>query len=1024
MADAMDWHYATPPEQTRLFFQPIVTSTPNPAPNRVAPPPTSRLFDRFRIPPKPTSPENHVSGEWPGSPGTIKRRYSEIDPEPEPYWWRGEGGQFYEAGPVTKAGKVLWATAEIAKDRAPHLPRFIYNDVQVASRFVKEKGKEWGPPLAEVAYDAASAAGAVAYLGTKVVGHHSYKRIKIAARGVYGGSQIAGRGVCQASQVAGAYGAYAGDRFIVQPIIEIVRRHIATRRANRRRYRQQNPLPQLSQSPLRRALNTRQGQRVAPKEPIETVQPTSPTPPDTSNPPIQVKTPWQIATTTFSDTPEVDDEDEDEEHPQIRTSAGPTKRRLFVRKPAKVEPGPRRRSHPKPVTRPKQLIHNLRKNANKLQRDRHAYKSKYRQDHPVNENQEPTTAPIQELTDATNSTASQHQVQDPAPQPFVNQLANVPRLSPPEEAPTMRSKTPAQANVHHHPPPCPILKTPFPQMDPLIPEQPDLPSAPDSPGTQLMQELNQATRDESDSDVSSTLDIAWIPRRRLYKQTATLKDSPSTPIQTSGTEPNVTEKTPQTSSPAPVQTSETKPEADGKTPHTLPPTTPMPTPAQLTREQNGAIQTPQSRQGRFRGRSYLDVSYSDISSTCDISPGPTPELPIVISDDAPEIPVVISDDVPELPIVVSDDSNTSPLEKKSTSAQSQTPTSPQEQTPTLNRVQTRSSTRVSAENTVVTPAQVKTPASGSGTTEVTAAPTPSLSTLSVLEQSVTKPKNVHALTPEQVVTPKAKRHSAEKTGRVTRAQKKAQDAKDDVARYILAPLTADQLASVNQAIRRGHGKLSATDLARVVPHAGTSTSGTAAWLNDETINEYLQLVVAHGKLLVAQKGAAPTHHAFNSFFFSNLDSKGPEAVKRWAQRAKLHGNNLLQAKFVFIPINFGSHWTLCVVSGVNKTITHYNSLPGDGRRHLRVVTSWVKAELGSLFVEEEWTVGSGQSPQQENSDDCGVFTVTNARQLMLGVVPGFGAEDIPLQRSRMVAELVAEELLKAEGVGEGDGEED
>ncbi|RMZ87795.1 hypothetical protein DV736_g4973, partial [Chaetothyriales sp. CBS 134916] len=267
--------------------------------------------------------------------------------------------------------------------------------------------------------------------------------------------------------------------------------------------------------------------------------------------------------------------------------------------------------------------------------------------------------------------------------------------------------------------------------------------------------------------------------------------------------------------------------------------------------------------------------------------------------------------------------------------------------------------------------------------------------------------------PEKPVSPKAVRYGTERTSRQTRAQvAKEKHEKETRAYKKLAPLDADWEARVVAAVQHGHGNFQPSDLRRVVPLSGAS-GATDNWLNDEVINEYLKLIVTHGKKN-DRGGQVPSHHSFNSFFFSNLAEKGPESIKRWAQRAKISGRSLLQTKAVFIPINSGAHWTLAVVSGENKTITHYNSLAGDASRKLGVIKSWVEAELGSAFKEEDWSLAEGQSPRQANMDDCGVFTVTSARQIMLGFTPmSYGPDDIGVQRQRIVAELVNGGLLRA-----------
>ncbi|KEF61565.1 uncharacterized protein A1O9_03133 [Exophiala aquamarina CBS 119918] len=261
-------------------------------------------------------------------------------------------------------------------------------------------------------------------------------------------------------------------------------------------------------------------------------------------------------------------------------------------------------------------------------------------------------------------------------------------------------------------------------------------------------------------------------------------------------------------------------------------------------------------------------------------------------------------------------------------------------------------------------------------------------------------------------TPKARPHSAEKGHRVTRAETKRLQLLEEIQHYGIVPLEKEWDYQIQTALKNGHGNYKSTDLIRVLPLS--AGSGTDNWLNDEVINGYLKMIVAHGRQN-DRPTQSPTHHAFVSFFYNNLEGKGYESVKRWASRAKIGGKNLLETEQVFIPINSGMHWTLCVVSGKNKTITHYNSLGGNGQRYVNTVQAWVKEELGSSFKESEWTlVANGESPQQTNMDDCGVFTITSARQIMLGMTPmSYNAGQIPLQRKRIVAELINGGLIKS-----------
>lgn len=272
------------------------------------------------------------------------------------------------------------------------------------------------------------------------------------------------------------------------------------------------------------------------------------------------------------------------------------------------------------------------------------------------------------------------------------------------------------------------------------------------------------------------------------------------------------------------------------------------------------------------------------------------------------------------------------------------------------------------------------------------------------------------------------KHGTTKTKVATNVQERRERHRRAAEQWKIAGLSDKWIEKVEYTVKHGDQRtgLKAGDFARVAPHR-THGASRDNWLNDETINEYLKIVAAHGDDATAKKAAddatkegkkatyKKTHHAFASFFYTNLlDPKKDVAMcKRWAKRAKIDGKKLLDTKFVFIPINSGAHWTLVVVSGVNRTITYYDSLGGKGAPKMQEILRWVAGELGDDFVAADWQMVDGVSGRQNNSDDCGVFTITNARSLMLGEEPekSFGPDKVRFQRERIVAEIVNGALL-------------
>jgi Ulp1 protease family, C-terminal catalytic domain len=224
----------------------------------------------------------------------------------------------------------------------------------------------------------------------------------------------------------------------------------------------------------------------------------------------------------------------------------------------------------------------------------------------------------------------------------------------------------------------------------------------------------------------------------------------------------------------------------------------------------------------------------------------------------------------------------------------------------------------------------------------------------------------------------------------------------------IASLTEEWEDKVREALRVGlDPDFKPADFARVVPPARGGF--TDSWLNDESVNGYLKLATKFHN--ADHPSEIPKSHAFPSFMLTQIARRGYKGVERWAKRAKIGGTDLLETHTIFIPVNSGSHWTLMVVYPGARVAHHYDSLgrhrSDSAKKWFDLLKIWLRGELGTHYNEREWSFFDKESPQQNNSSDCGVFAVTTAKMLILGAdVLDYGPNDIPLQRKRIVAELV------------------
>ena len=288
----------------------------------------------------------------------------------------------------------------------------------------------------------------------------------------------------------------------------------------------------------------------------------------------------------------------------------------------------------------------------------------------------------------------------------------------------------------------------------------------------------------------------------------------------------------------------------------------------------------------------------------------------------------------------------------------------------------------------------------------------------VAEEKARKEKEEAEAAAEKARLEKAKAEEEARVAKEAEEERRRNIVREIPVEDVIQPLSDEWEAKVEAAMAQERNKvlaetstgttLTRKDFGTLFPQAGRDPA--SGWLNDEVIMAYLQAIVNHGREVAGNKAdAIPKYHAFNTFFFKNIRDKGVQSVKRWATKAKIGGQNLKSVERVFIPVHSGAHWTLLVVSPIAQTIEYFDSMDGRTGPFVKAAQDWLKQEMGRHYKEEEWRVllPEGGGPQQNNGSDCGVFTVTTAKMVMLGIEPmAYSSLDIPLQRKRMVAELM------------------
>ncbi|KAG5555064.1 hypothetical protein RHGRI_012557 [Rhododendron griersonianum] len=215
-----------------------------------------------------------------------------------------------------------------------------------------------------------------------------------------------------------------------------------------------------------------------------------------------------------------------------------------------------------------------------------------------------------------------------------------------------------------------------------------------------------------------------------------------------------------------------------------------------------------------------------------------------------------------------------------------------------------------------------------------------------------------------------------------------EDVLQDALREPFLPLTKEEEAEVSRALSNSYRR-------RVlVTHENSNIEITGellqclrpgAWLNDEVINIYLELLKEREK---RQPKNFLKCHFFNTFFY----------------------------KKIFVPIHKEVHWCLAVINLKDQKFQYLDSLGCFDTQVLKVLAMYfvdeVKDKSGDHIDISSWKQEFVEDlPEQENGWDCGVFMIKYADFYSRGLGLHFNQEHMPYFRLRTAKEILR---LKAE----------
>ncbi|MCE2055293.1 hypothetical protein HAX54_042362 [Datura stramonium] len=209
---------------------------------------------------------------------------------------------------------------------------------------------------------------------------------------------------------------------------------------------------------------------------------------------------------------------------------------------------------------------------------------------------------------------------------------------------------------------------------------------------------------------------------------------------------------------------------------------------------------------------------------------------------------------------------------------------------------------------------------------------------------------------------------------LSRTHKKEEHVKDDVITEPFVLLAEEEKAEVSRALSNANRRKV------LVTHENSNIDITGeilqclrpgAWLNDEVINVYLELLKEREK---REPKKFLKCHFFNTFFYKKLISgKGGynyQPVKRWTSQRKL-GYCLFECDKIFVPIHKQIHWCLAVINKKDKKFQYLDSLGGRDHQVLKVLSRYfideVKDKNGEDVDVRSWQLEYVEDlPEQEN----------------------------------------------------------
>lgn len=180
-----------------------------------------------------------------------------------------------------------------------------------------------------------------------------------------------------------------------------------------------------------------------------------------------------------------------------------------------------------------------------------------------------------------------------------------------------------------------------------------------------------------------------------------------------------------------------------------------------------------------------------------------------------------------------------------------------------------------------------------------------------------------------------------------------------------------------------------------------------AWLNDEVINFYMELLGERSRTTES----LPKVHGMNTFFLKRLLEAGYAGVRRWTRKIDIFAHDIIP-----VPVHKGIHWCMAIIHMKEKTIKYYDSMGAPNNVVLNALADYLQAESMDKKKQpldmSDWKKENVSNiPQQENGSDCGVFSCMYAEFITRNRPILFTQQHMQYFRKRMIYEICTGKMM-------------